>query len=398
MNAIERDVIVVGAGPAGSICASYLAKAGTDVLLIDKDIFPRDKACGDMITERFMRHITQLEAAEKLDRMSVFVNQMLMVSDGGREALVPFECYGTKRRELDQLLLDTAASWGAEVRQGVRVTGLVYELGRVCGVRVFSGGMESEIRAKIVIGADGALSGIARQAGLMREMPGAMGIGMSTYFQGVRLDRNIAIGQYSAYATVFFDRLFTPGYLWILPSGDGGVLRGHCNVGFVVDYADGSRRDFRDLEKRFREWLERSTRGSAMLSGARQVAPWRRGKQTYITQNMKKTAGGLILIGDAAAVMMPLRGDGLSAAADSARVAADTAWEAIRENDFSDAFLSRKLRTHESRPAAADVEDALKDIYLIRESMFDHAGMDAAIERIHNHKELAADLLGDPLP
>lgn len=397
MNVIERDVIVVGAGPAGSICASYLAKAGVDVVLLDKDIFPRDKACGDMITERFMRHITQLEAAEKLDRMSVFVNQLLMVSGGGKEALVPFECYGTKRRQLDQMLLDTAASWGAEVRQGCRVTGLVYELGKVCGVKVFSCGMESEIRAKIVIGADGALSDVARQAGLMREMPGAMSIGMSTYFEGVRLDRNIAIGQYSAYATVFFERQFTPGYLWILPSGDGGVLRGHCNVGLVVDYADGSRRDFRDLEKRFQDWLGRSTRGSAMLSGARQVGPWRKGKQTYVTQNMKRTASGLILIGDAAAVMMPLRGDGLSAAADSARIAADAAWEAIKRDDFSDAFLSRACRSHESYPAAADMEDALKDIYLIRESMFDPESLDASIERIHKNKELAVSLLADPL-
>ena len=45
----ERDVIVIGAGPAGSICASYLSKAGIDVLLADKDIFPRDKACGDIL-------------------------------------------------------------------------------------------------------------------------------------------------------------------------------------------------------------------------------------------------------------------------------------------------------------------------------------------------------------
>ena len=245
---------------------AYLAKAGVDVLLLDKEIFPRDKACGDMITEKFVRHANQLEITDRLDKMSVFVNQLLMVSDGGREALVPYECYGTKRRELDQLLVETAVNWGAEFRPGCRVTGLIHELGKVCGVKVLTGGAETEIRAKVVIGADGALSIVAKEAGLMREAAGAMSIGMSAYFEGVRLDRNIAIGQYSAYGAVFFDRTFAPGYLWILPSGDGGVLRGYCNVGMVVDYADGSRKSHRNLEQRFEDWLSRSTRAAMRCS------------------------------------------------------------------------------------------------------------------------------------
>ena len=393
MNGIERDVIVVGAGPAGSICSAYLAKAGVDVLLLDKEIFPRDKACGDMITEKFVRHANQLEITDRLDKMSVFVNQLLMVSDGGREALVPYECYGTKRRELDQLLVETAVNWGAEFRPGCRVTGLIHELGKVCGVKVLTGGAETEIRAKVVIGADGALSIVAKEAGLMREAAGAMSIGMSAYFEGVRLDRNIAIGQYSAYGAVFFDRTFAPGYLWILPSGDGGVLRGYCNVGMVVDYADGSRKSHRNLEQRFEDWLSRSTRGSSMLSGARRVSPWRKGKQTYITQNMKKTAAGLILIGDASSSMLPLRGDGLSAAADTARAAADTAWEALKQNDFSDALLHHYYRSHQILMDGAELEDELKRIYLIRESMFDPQGVDQAVETIRKNQALAKEIL-----
>ena len=146
MNSIERDVIIIGAGPAGSICASYLAKAGVDVLLLDKDYFPRDKACGDMITENVANHVAKLEAADKLDKMSVFINQMLFVSNSGNEALIPFECYGTRRRDFDMLMVETAISWGAEFRQGCRVTGLIRERGSICGVTVASGGIESEIR------------------------------------------------------------------------------------------------------------------------------------------------------------------------------------------------------------------------------------------------------------
>lgn len=395
MRGIERDVIIIGAGPAGSICASYLAKAGVDVLLLDKEVFPRDKACGDMITESVANHVAALEAADKLDKMSVFVNQLLMVSSGGNEALVPFECYGTKRREFDQLMLETAISWGAEFRPGHRVVGLVRERGSICGVRVRSGGVESELRSKIVIGADGAFSLAAKEAGLMRENPAAMGIGCSAYFEGVRLDRNIAIGQYSAYGAVFFDELVAPGYFWVLPSGDGGVLRGYCNVGMIVDYADGSRAGHEDLEERFRKWLVSSTRASTMLSNAKQVTPWRKGKLTYLTQNMDRAADGLLLIGDAASVMQPLRGDGLAAAADSARAAADTAWEALKEKDFSAEFLRATYLKNPIHMPAAELRDRLKHRRLIRETLFDAASVDRAIETIRKDRSVGERLLRD---
>lgn len=395
MIGIERDVIIIGAGPAGSICASYLAKAGVDVLLLDKENFPRDKVCGDMITERVASHVTKLEAADKLDKMSVFVNQLLMVSGSGNEALVPFECYGTKRRDFDQLMLETALSWGAEFRPGCRAIGLVRERGSICGVRVLSGGIESELRCKVVIGADGAFSMTAKEAGLMKEAPASMGIGMSAYFEGARFDRNIAIGQYSAYGAVFFDPLVAPGYFWVLPSGDGGVLRGHCNVGMIVDYADGSRPGHDDLEQRFREWLERSTRAASLLGNAEQITPWHKGKLTYITQNMEQTADGLILIGDAASLMQPLRGDGLAAAADSARAAADTAWEALKVGDFSAEFLRRTYGANPIHMEPAALRDRLKHRRLIRETLFDPESVDRAIETIRKEKSIGQELLRD---
>ncbi len=395
MNAIERDVIIVGAGPAGAICAAYLAKAGVDVLLLDKEIFPRDKACGDMITENVANHVAKLEAADKLDKMSVFVNQLLMVSSNGTEALVPFECYGTKRRDFDQLMLETAVSWGAEFRAGCCVTGLLRERGSICGVRVRCAGVESELRCRIVIGADGAFSLTAKDAGLMKEAPAAMSIGMSAYFEGVRFDRNIAIGQYSAYGAVFFDKLAAPGYIWVLPSGDGGVLHGHCNVGLIVDYADAVRPGHDDLEERFRQWVDSSTRANSLLSGAERISPWRRGKLTYMTQNMDNAADGLILIGDAASVMQPLRGDGLSAAADSARAAADTAWEALKEGDFSGDFLRRTYRANPIHMPADQLRDRLKHRRLIRETLFDPASVDRAIETIRKDTSVGERLLKD---
>lgn len=395
MKSIERDVIIIGAGPAGSICASYLAKAGVDVLLLDKEVFPRDKVCGDMITETVANHVAKLEAADKLDKMSVFVNQLLMVSGSGNEALVPFECYGTKRRDFDMLMLETAISWGAEFRPGCRFVGLLRERGSICGVRVRCGGVESELRCRIVIGADGAFSLTAKEAGLMKESPSSMSIGMSAYFEGVHFDRNIALGQYSAYGAVFFDPLVAPGYFWVLPSGDGGVLRGHCNVGMITDYADASRAGHDDLEERFRKWLSTSTRAASLLGEAEQITPWRKGKLTYLTQSMERTADGLILIGDAASVMQPLRNDGLAAAADGARAAADTAWEALKEKDYSAGFLRRKYNSNPIHMLPSAMRDRLKHRRLIRETLFDPASVDLAIDTIRRDKSVGERLLQD---
>ena len=67
MTMIKRDVIIAGAGPAGAICAAYLARAGFDVLVIDKEIFPREKVCGDMLREGIVKHVERLEAIDVLD-------------------------------------------------------------------------------------------------------------------------------------------------------------------------------------------------------------------------------------------------------------------------------------------------------------------------------------------
>ena len=237
------------------------------------------------------------------------------------------------------------------------------------------------------------MSLIAKLSGLMRENPGAMNVAMSAFFEGVRLDRNVAIGQYSTYGAIFFDRRISPGYLWIIPSGDGGVLRGHCNVGLTMDYTEGSQRDNMDAEALFEDWLNRSTRGSSMLSGARRITPWAKGKQTFITQNMKTTDNGLILIGDAASAMLPLWSDGLAAAADSGRAAADTAWEALKNDDYADVYLDRIYRSHQLQMSNEEKLDTLKKIEIIKETMKDPTAVERAIERIRGNRDLAKGLL-----
>ena len=127
----ERDVIVIGAGPAGSICAAYMAKAGIDVLLLDKKIFPRDKVCGDILQEGIVAHVDALGAFDELDRTGTCIRSLRLVSSNGDIAHLPFECYCTPRYRFDELMVKTAVKHGAEFRQGCRVVDMIVEKGTV---------------------------------------------------------------------------------------------------------------------------------------------------------------------------------------------------------------------------------------------------------------------------
>jgi len=380
MIKIERDVIVVGAGPAGAICAAYLAKAGVDVLLIDKEHFPRDKACGDLLREGIVSHINALGAIDALDKMSTCIRNLQLVSDKGMAATVPFECYCTPRYKLDALLTDAALRWGAEFRQGCRALDVLEENGAICGVKIRECGVETELRSKLVIGADGAYSVIAKKLGLAKEKPQSLLLGQRAYFKGIHLERSLAKEQYDAYGILCFDELVKPCCLWVMPTGAAGVSGGYCNVGLMV--LDRNAYRGIDLTERFFRILEHSPKMAAMFEAAEQITPWKSGQLSDVTQDMQRCVNGAMLIGDAASVMMPLMNDGLSAAADSARAAAEAALQALEMNCLSGSLLQEIYE--DAMPKDRYGADELKEARLLQQSLYDPAVMDTIVDRLTN--------------
>lgn len=370
MQEKERGVIVVGGGPAGSVCASYLAKEGVDVLLLDRNIFPREKACGDIIGEGITSHIENLEIVDKLDEMSTFIKRIKIITDRGREAVIPHECYSLPRAELDMLLLDTAAKWGAEVRQSCQALDVIEEDGFVKGVKVRYGGCETEIRSRLVIGADGATSQIAKALGVMKEVSSGRGYGQRGYFKGVNLDKRLAPGQYNAYGVFSSDEMVKPGFFWVVPVGRNGVADGYCNVGMMI----GDRKAFKgmSLEESFNQWVKKNPVIAEMFAGSTQVGTWLGGELTDASQRITHYGNGFMLIGDAGALMMPLKKDGLSAAADSGYKAAGAALKALTKKDCSKQYLSTIMEDGIS-------EDQLKDEALMIQSLYDTGVMDKVI-------------------
>ena len=378
MTVFEREVTVVGAGPAGSICASYLAKAGVDVLLLERDMLPRDKACGDMMYEGFVSHVEALGAARKLDSMSTCVRKAVLLSDDGHSTQIPFECYCAPRRDVDKLLADTAVSLGAELKENCCATALMRDRGRVTGVRALYRGKEIRIRSKLVIGADGAFSTTAAAAGLTEEKPDSMWAGERAYFEGVKLDRTMAKGQYDAYGIFALSDLAGTGFFWIVPAGRRGVDSGVCNVGFMI--RDRAEFEKVDAEELFSDWLAQHPDIASMFVGAVRISPWRGGRLNDMSSGTAKAADGLMLTGEAAGLVMPLSNDGLSAAADSAKAAADAAVEILTKGSFAAGATADIYRKHLKTKSDKQIAEEMKEKRLLMESMHDPATMNKVVE------------------
>ena len=178
----EADVIVVGAGPAGSTTAFYLARSGLDVLLLEKTSFPREKVCGDGLTPRAVRALAAMGVPT--DEQDGWVkNKGLRIIGGGARLELPwpelasYPGYGLVRSRLgfDETLARTAQKAGARLIEGMTVTGPVRDdrTGRITGVTARDTAGDAaprSYRGRIVIAADGNSSRLSIAMGLRKQL------------------------------------------------------------------------------------------------------------------------------------------------------------------------------------------------------------------------------------
>jgi geranylgeranyl reductase family protein len=288
----QFDVIIVGAGPAGSTTAYRLARKGVRVLLLDKARFPRDKPCGAGVTVRALRELPfdiQPVVEHAVNHIEFSFRGHRGVRRGGHRLLA---CM-TQRRRLDHFLVEQAAAVGATFRDGVKV-GEISEH----GVRIDG----RWIAAELLIGADGVNGASARSLGLG---------GGNVY--AVALEGNLSHNHVSdperwqGMVTLELGTMLG-GYGWIFPKGD------HLNVGIGGWESEGSR-----LREQFKTFCRRHGFDNAKVEGLRGYR--------LVARRPDSALAGIrtLLVGDAAGLIDPLLGDGLSAAFVSARLAADTA-------------------------------------------------------------------------
>ncbi|NOQ28899.1 MAG: geranylgeranyl reductase family protein [Methanosarcinales archaeon] len=317
------DIIVVGAGPAGSITAKTAAMRGCDVLMIEKrqEIGDPVRCAEGVAKPRIKRHIEPDERwiAAEVRGSRIFApdgtNVELSEDVSGSEV-----GYVLERKLFDRALADAAALAGAEVQVKTRATGLIIEDGYVKGITVMHLGCEEvEIRADIVIGADGIESKIGRWAGIDTTLSPSE---INTCAQFIVADIDIAQDRCEFHLG---SAVAPSGYLWVFPKGN------RCaNVGIGVggNTCSPGKRPIDILQNFVRTRYPDGKIIELVVGGEPASGP--------IGQTV---ANGLMLVGDAARQVDPLTGGGIANAMDAGSIAGDVAASAIAEGDVSLARL-----------------------------------------------------------
>ena len=352
----DADVIIVGGGPSGSSAAFFLARAGANVLLLDRARFPRDKPCAEYLSPQASRLLAEMGAlalveeagAAQLAGMAIRAPNGVQIR-GEFAAAHGFKGFrdrglALRRRVLDAILLDRARAAGARVEEGVRVTDLVRDdSGRVIGVRrQEADGWSSPRHAPVVIGADGLRSLVASRLGVARS-GWPRRLALVAHYRGVR-----DIGDVGE---MHVER---DGYI-----GLADVGHGETNVAIVVPADRGrqiaaARNGFFDRWIAARPHLARRFEGAERVSAVRVTGP-------FASRARRAWAPGAALVGDAADFYDPFTGEGmyaglrggellapfvLEALAASSPEAADAAlsgYDAARNAEFGGKWMVEKL-------------------------------------------------------
>ncbi len=331
-DVVECDALVIGAGPSGSVAARFLAAGGLDVLLADRHAFPRRKCCGDGLMPRAVRDLTLLGHSLFLENEGVRIDSLRFHLHPGKpldvglflNPLYPPRAYVVERSRLDMELLRAAVCEGARFmpanrltaarrsKEGVWVSELVGTEGRLL-----------KVRSRLLVGADGAVSTVARCLG-RGPTAGGLGVAMCCHMEGVE-----GLGERLEFV---LDRQLMPGSAWIFPLGEG---RANVGVGWVRYDRLRSRMTLKELWKRL---LEESPSVSRRLRGATQADELRAGLLPYRRFLQDVVADGCVLVGDAAGLLNPLYGEGVTFALESGWLAARAAlrsWPDVSERALS---------------------------------------------------------------
>ncbi len=375
------DVIVVGAGPAGSICALVLARAGVRVRIVDRASFPRDKLCGDSVNPGTLAALARLGVSHEIESRGLPIAGMRITGAGGVtiDARYPdgFRGVTITRCDLDQILLGHAVAAGASLETSVTVRGPV--MGDwagtpiVEGVEVDAWGVREKWKARVVIAADGRHSTLAFGLKLTMHPPAPKRWAIGAYIDAPSLtdpamgEMHIRRGRYLGVAPLSGGRT---NICLVMPAGGGD-----CDFG---DPAALLRREI-EAEPMLRDrFASRPMVRPPIMLGPLAIEPTGR------------TVDGLLLAGDAAGFIDPMTGDGLRFAVRGGELAAQAAIDALEHGwtgvhtRFADHCrrefaakrrFNRTLRTLVSSPAALGVATTGARLapFLLR-TMVDYAG------------------------
>ena len=333
----EYDVIIVGGGPSGSSTAMFLKKNGIkNILLIDKAKFPRDKICGDAFSGKSVgiaKELGIIQDFEKVPHETVY--GVLFSNPKGTQIEIPFPGadkkdnkakpgFVVKRINGDNVIFQNAKKQ-VDTLEEFTVTDLITENNFVVGVKGKKIGSQEEVqlKAKVVVGADGTSSVVAQKLGIGTSPAEHQVIATRAYYQGVTgMTGNIELH--------FVDEIM-PGYFWIFPLDNG-----MANVGLGLLTNEKQKRKI-DLKKSQEEIITNNPLFKERFKNAKLdeqgIKIWTLPLGSY---HRKNHGNGWILVGDAASLIDPFSGEGVGNAMTSGKFAGKHIAQAFKTNDFSE--------------------------------------------------------------
>ena len=344
---MQADAVVVGAGPAGSSTAHYLAMAGLRVLLLEKSAFPRDKVCGDGLTPRAVAELVRMG----VDTSGWARNTGLRAVGGGRTIELPWPETASlpnfglacPRAELDAALAAKAQESGAVLRENVTVVGpILHERsGRVIGVKAKSAEREPlAFKAPVVVDAGGVSARLATAVGREKAMNRPMGVAYRTYFRSGRSADSVMESHLELWKGKPGKSDLMPGYGWIFPLA-GGIV--NVGLGSLSSTAKATGLDYRGM---FKAWMANAPSGWGFTE-ENQVGRLRGAALPMAFNRKPHYADGLLLVGDAGGMVSPFNGEGIAYALQAGRLAADAIAQA-----HSRPTITAKDRALAAYPAA----------------------------------------------
>ncbi len=360
------DAVVVGAGPAGCSTAIGLAERGIRVALLDKSRFPRVKPCAEYANPEAMRVLDRLGLLEPVRAAGAAIFRgMRVISPGGRELELDYtadagrHALGLSRFAFDQLAVARCRQLGVEVFEGTRVRNVTTGYGVVGSVITTSNGHSNEFRGRIIVGADGHHSAVARLLDLDMPLRWPRRIGLAAHLESYPLANEM--GEM---------HVGTAGYCGIAPQEQGRV-----NAAMVVDMAHFERRTgsveaFFDSALASYPAMEARVRDATRVTAVRGVGP--------LARRVRRVSGnGYLLVGDAAGFFDPFTGEGIFDALHGGELAAEAVSAALETGDTSSSALASYDRMR--RAAFADKRRAA---LLVQAFVRAPRLMDYALDRI----------------
>ncbi len=323
-----------------------MARAGLDVLLLDRQRFPRDKACGDLIAPSVISILSELGIREQLDALSYRIEGVRLTSPSGDQVRVPapphphypnYACV-IKRFTLDQMICRAAVEAGARFLDGTKVYAISEKVDRTLSVETQCSQGRAGYRARVVIVATGASQPLLQSLGLWPART-SLAFAARAYYEGLPgLDRDVQIR---------FDGVTLPGGGWVFPLSPGTA---NVGAGFFVRTSHTPATAATALSS-----LIAHPTLSPLFQGSRRLGPVKSYPLRTNFHHSQASRGRVLLVGEAAGLVNPLTGEGIRYAVESGYLASQVVADSFRQGDLSPTALQgyeRGLRDRYQRSFA----------------------------------------------